>query len=157
MRLREGDRAHELEVRETPDGTEVVVDGRRLHLLVEEVGPGRFVVSDGFRRDTVHCVRDGAQVHVFWRGAVYGLTEEREGVRGPQRAATGGLEAPMPGKVIAVRVVAGQDVAKGQELLVIEAMKMENALRAPRAGRVNAVLAKVGEMVGPGAVLVELE
>ena len=63
----------------------------------------------------------------------------------------------MPGKVIAVRVEVGQEVVLGQELLVIEAMKMENALRAPRAGRVKSVLARAGEMVSPGAVLVELE
>jgi 3-methylcrotonyl-CoA carboxylase alpha subunit len=157
VRLREGDRVHELAVHETPDGTEVMVDGRRLRLRVEELGRGRFVVAEGSRRETLHCVREGALVHVFWRGAVYRLSEEREGARGPQRGAAGGLEAPMPGKVIAVRVVGGQEVAKGQELLVIEAMKMENALRAPRAGRVKAVLAEAGDMVSPGAVLVELE
>jgi biotin carboxyl carrier protein len=63
----------------------------------------------------------------------------------------------MPGRVIAVKVAAGQKVARGEELLVVESMKMENAIRAPRAGTVRAVAAKVGDMVGPGAVLVELE
>jgi 3-methylcrotonyl-CoA carboxylase alpha subunit len=157
VRLREGDRVHELLVHETSDGTDVVVDGQRLRLRVEEVGRGRFLVTQGLRRDVIHCVRDGGLVHLFWRGAVYRLAEEREGAWGPKRGAGGGLEAPMPGKVIAVRVALGQEVAKGQELLVIEAMKMENALRAPRAGRVKAILAEVGEMVSPGAVLVDLE
>ena len=46
---------------------------------------------------------------------------------------------------------------KGQELLVVEAMKMENALRAPRDGTVKAIRAKPGDMVSPGIVLVELE
>ncbi|HET8645384.1 MAG TPA: biotin/lipoyl-containing protein, partial [Vicinamibacteria bacterium] len=45
----------------------------------------------------------------------------------------------------------------GEELLVVEAMKMENALRAPRDGTVKSVAAKVGDMVSPGVVLVELE
>jgi len=157
VRLREAERVHELTVHATPEGTEVVVNGRRLCLRVEEVASGRFVVDDGMRRENLHCVRDGPLIHLFWRGAVYRLTEEREGALGPQRGAGGGLAAPMPGKVIAVRVEAGQEVAQGQELLVIEAMKMENALRAPRPGRVKAVLAKAGEMVSPGAVLVELE
>ena len=63
----------------------------------------------------------------------------------------------MPGKVIKVAVSPGHDVKKGDELVVVEAMKMENAIRAPRDGRVAAVRAQVGDMVSPGLVLVELE
>jgi 3-methylcrotonyl-CoA carboxylase alpha subunit len=63
----------------------------------------------------------------------------------------------MPGKVIAVKVAPGDTVMKGDELLVVEAMKMENAVRAPREGRVKSVSAQVGDMVSPGVVLVELE
>ena len=63
----------------------------------------------------------------------------------------------MPGKVIAVKVEAGQAVTRGQELLVVEAMKMENAIRAPRDGVVKSISARVGDMVSPGMVLVELE
>jgi 3-methylcrotonyl-CoA carboxylase alpha subunit len=48
-------------------------------------------------------------------------------------------------------------VAKGDEILIIEAMKMENAVRAPREGRVKSVAVGVGDMVNPGVVLVELE
>jgi 3-methylcrotonyl-CoA carboxylase alpha subunit len=63
----------------------------------------------------------------------------------------------MPGRVIAVKVAPGDTVMKGDELLVVEAMKMENAVRAPREGRVKSVSAQVGDMVSPGVVLVELE
>jgi biotin carboxyl carrier protein len=56
-----------------------------------------------------------------------------------------------------VRVSAGQAVKKGEELLVVEAMKMENALRAPRDGVVRAVHVAAGEPVAPGRPLVELE
>jgi 3-methylcrotonyl-CoA carboxylase alpha subunit len=63
----------------------------------------------------------------------------------------------MPGKVIAVKVAAGQQVTRGQELLVVEAMKMENAIRAPRDGRIKSVSAAVGDAVSPGTILVELE
>jgi 3-methylcrotonyl-CoA carboxylase alpha subunit len=63
----------------------------------------------------------------------------------------------MPGRVAAVRAEPGQRVKKGEELLVVEAMKMENALRAPRDGVVRAVHVTAGEMVAPGRALVELE
>ena len=60
-------------------------------------------------------------------------------------------------KPATVRARPGQRVARGEELLVIEAMKMENALRAPRDGIVRAVHVTPGEMVAPGRALVELE
>ena len=63
----------------------------------------------------------------------------------------------MPGRVAAVKVAPGQRVARGEELLVVEAMKMENALRAPGAGVVRAVHAALGDMVAPGRPLVEIE
>jgi len=124
---------------------------------VEAVGPGVFVCRQGEGVETLHCVRDGDVVHLFWRGRAYRLEEETETSRAAHRHLGGGLEAPMPGKVIAVKVAPGDTVGKGDELLVVEAMKMENAVRAPRDGRVKSVAARVGDMVGPGTVLVELE
>jgi geranyl-CoA carboxylase alpha subunit len=56
-----------------------------------------------------------------------------------------------------VNVSVGQRVVKGEELLVVEAMKMENALRAPRDGVVRAVNVSTGDTVAPGRALVELE
>jgi 3-methylcrotonyl-CoA carboxylase alpha subunit len=63
----------------------------------------------------------------------------------------------MPGVVTKVMVVVGDEVAKGQPLVAIEAMKMEHQIRAPRAGRVKRVAASPGLMVQSGAVLVELD
>jgi biotin carboxyl carrier protein len=124
---------------------------------VVPAGPGRFVLEEGTRREVFHCVREGSVVHLFWRGTAHVLTEEGERARPAHRGEAGRLEAPMPGKVTAVKVAVGDRVTRGQELLVVEAMKMENALRAPRDGRVAAVNARLGEMVGPGVALVEIE
>jgi acetyl/propionyl-CoA carboxylase alpha subunit len=124
---------------------------------VESLGCNTFVWREGDRVETFHCVRDQDVIHLFWRGAAYRIEPHADGARAAHRPASGALEAPMPGRVIAVRAVAGQAVTKGQELLVVEAMKMENALRAPRDGVVKAVAARVGDMVSPGVVLVELE
>jgi len=157
LRLRCGDQTHATEVRATGDGLKVTVDGQAYELILEEVAPGTFLWRRGSVQELFHCVRDGEEVHLAWRGAVYRLEREREGARASARHAAGGLEAPMPGKVPSVRVVPGQAVRKGDEVLVVEAMKMENALRAPRDGTVKSVAVKVGDMVNPGVVLVELE
>jgi 3-methylcrotonyl-CoA carboxylase alpha subunit len=66
------------------------------------------------------------------------------------------VQAPMPGRIVAVRASAGASVAAGAELVVMEAMKMEITLRAPRDGVIDAVSASAGEFVEADAVLVRL-
>ncbi len=63
----------------------------------------------------------------------------------------------MPGKLVRVLVAPGQDVAAGEGLVVVEAMKMENELRAPKAGRVKDVPVREGQAVEAGALLVVVE
>lgn len=66
------------------------------------------------------------------------------------------IESPMAGRVVAVRVDAGQDVEEGAPLVVIEAMKMENLIAAPHAGRVDVVDVSAGDTVEKGARLLVL-
>ena len=72
--------------------------------------------------------------------------------------AQGGVKvnAPMPGKILGVKVSAGQAVKKGDVLIVLEAMKMENEIVAPQDGTVASVNTSVGEQVEAGAVLATL-
>ena len=65
--------------------------------------------------------------------------------------------APIPGKVVAVKVALGDEVEPGQPLVVLEAMKMENELAADQGGRVTAVHVEAGSTVETGHVLVEIE
>lgn len=67
------------------------------------------------------------------------------------------VESPMPGKILQVMVSPGAEVSEGDSLLVLEAMKMENVIRAPRAGIIEEVQARVGEAVEKAAVLVTYE
>ena len=157
MRLRCGNERYDLTVREGADGLEVRVDRASFSGAVTEVAPGTYLLREGTQVTTFHCVRDGSDIHLSWRGVVYRLREEAEGSPAGPRAAAGALEAPMPGKVIAVMVAPGQAVHRGDGVLVVEAMKMENTLRAPRDGTVRSLAVTVGDMVTPGVVLVEIE
>ena len=124
---------------------------------VRALGTGAFLIERAGQGQVFHCVQDGDVVHLHWDGRPYELRVEREGARAAQRHASGALEAPMPGRVIKVNVAVGDQVRRGQELLVVEAMKMENPIRAPHDGRVTRLAASAGEMVGPGTLLVEVE
>jgi 3-methylcrotonyl-CoA carboxylase alpha subunit len=72
-------------------------------------------------------------------------------------AAAGHLTAPMSGAIVAVMVKAGDQVARGAPLIVLEAMKMEHTIVAPAAGVVAGVHFRVGDRVAEGAALVDLE
>ncbi len=157
MRLVCGGQTIEVELRAVKGGFDAVVAGETLRFALGPVKDGRCEV----RRDGVpmplHFARDGRTLHLFWDGVAYRVEEHRDGARASARHDAGGLEAPMPGRVSAVKVRVGQRVARGDELIVVEAMKMENALRAPRAGIVRALHAGAGDMVAPGRALVELD
>ena len=96
------------------------------------------------------------------RYEVDAMDERTHAIRALSAAAAGPggpapLKAPMPGLVVRVNVAPGDTVSAGQGLVVIEAMKMENELRASAAGKVKAVHAAVGEAVEKGGLLVEME
>jgi len=99
-------------------------------------------------------LRDGEQFHVFTGGAHYTLHYNDPMAHAGEVEAEGGrLTAPMPGKVVAVLVTKGQDVKKGEPLVIMEAMKMEHTIAAPHDGLVEDVLYAVGDQVADGAPL----
>jgi 3-methylcrotonyl-CoA carboxylase alpha subunit len=100
---------------------------------------------------------DGARVVVFSEGQAYQFALGSRGTGTTHGIHDGEIEAPMPGKVTAVEVSAGEKVAKGQRLLTLEAMKMEHALTAPFDGTIAALNAKAGSQVTEGQVLVKVQ
>jgi len=92
---------------------------------------------------------------VLLRGRQYQVKVEDEREKRLKAAAGGGvveggefhLKAPMPGLVVAVLIEEGQEVKKGQVMLILESMKMQNELKAPRDGTVGRVRVKAGESV----------
>ena len=74
----------------------------------------------------------------------------------PAAAGSVAVTAPMPGKILGVKASAGQAVKKGQVILILEAMKMENEIVAPQDGTVATINVAVGDSVEPGATLATL-
>ena len=91
--------------------------------------------------------------------SVEGLEEEKAGPREARAAvvAEGAVTAIMPGKIIRVLVAEGDKVAEGDVICILEAMKMENELKAPKDGMVKALHIQSGQDVEMGAVLAEIE
>jgi biotin carboxyl carrier protein len=157
-----GSRVLRIEVRAAGAGYTVTVDGRPLQVDVSETSQGfTSLVVDGTAHEVGVTAREiGYSVLAAGRLIEVGLREAGAAGLAPRASAQGGparVTAPMPGRLVKVLVEPGQEVAEGQGLVVMEAMKMENELRAPRAGRVKELPARDRQAVESGALLVVLE
>jgi 3-methylcrotonyl-CoA carboxylase alpha subunit len=136
---------------------EVLIDDAAF--AVTPAGPGLYVVDDGMQRWHVAVAGAGDTRWVSVDGQVAEVEIDTGRSRGGRRRSAGGgaMMAPMPATVVKVLVQAGQSVSEGEAVLVLEAMKMELPIRAPRAGVVAAVRCAPGDLVQPGVALVDLE
>ncbi|HVW07436.1 MAG TPA: biotin/lipoyl-containing protein, partial [Bryobacteraceae bacterium] len=123
-------------------------------MSIVEVEPGLYsILADG----ASHEVRvEAGQVTVGNRRFDYAIDDPRQWKRsggaggGEGRAA---ITAPMPGKIVRILAAPGDVVEAGQGIIVVEAMKMQNEMKSPRAGRIASIPVQENESVAAGAVL----
>jgi len=123
----------------------LMVDGRPVALALESQGRGHWILTHGGDRWEVEVIDERTR-HI--RSLTGG---------GDHRRAAEVLRAPMPGLVVRVEAKPGDRVVAGAGLVVLEAMKMENELKAPGPARVKSVRVAAGQAVEKGQVLVEFE
>jgi biotin carboxyl carrier protein len=163
--LRQGTRDRVAEVAEEGGRLTVTLDGEARPVDFIEGDQGFLsLLIDGKAHACDFEARKGNQVRVYLGQSVFELEvlDERKarrqlaaggvGASGPQE-----IVAPMPGKIVRVLVKVGQAVKAGEGLIVIEAMKMENELRAARAGTVKEIAVQEGVAVEGGAKLCVVE
>ena len=148
MKLSSGEEVADVRI----EGDSALLDNRRVTFEVSR-RDGRLeairIGQDVFR---IRVAREKERVFVWCAGEV------REFLRAGRRSArmveaAGGLAAPMPGRVRRIVAKAGSSVSRGDVILILEAMKMEHAIRAPRAGTVEKIFHAEGDLVEAGAVL----
>jgi 3-methylcrotonyl-CoA carboxylase alpha subunit len=139
------------------DGGFLLSLGGRAVVAHAELGDNQDIHADlAGRRVSGAVVAAGSRRDVFLDGARHDLAKVDPAAFGDEsQDSSGGLVAPMPGKVVAWLVEPGAVVDKGAPLLVLEAMKMEHTILAPADGTVNGFHFKVGEQIVEGAQLVD--
>ncbi|XP_061205276.1 propionyl-CoA carboxylase alpha chain, mitochondrial isoform X3 [Neopsephotus bourkii] len=168
LSVRLGDGIYPVAVSKDGSSFSVEVDGMKLNVTSEWnlASPLLSVTIDGTQRTIQRLSRNAAgDMSIQFLGTVYKLqiltkVAAELSKYMPEKAAedtSSILRSPMPGAVVAVSVKPGDTVSEGQEICVIEAMKMQNSLTAAKTGKVKAVHCKAGDTVGEGDLLVELE
>jgi biotin carboxyl carrier protein len=138
------------------DEKHISVDGKTYEVDFESVSgqPVYSLIVDGKSHESYVQPGDD-HWQVLLRGRLYPVIVEDERENRLRAAAGGGvaesgefhLKAPMPGLIVAIPVSEGQEVKKGQVLLILESMKMQNELKSPRDGTVGRIRVKSGESV----------
>lgn len=145
------------------DGT-VTVNGKPRQVDFLALGPSLYsVLMDNLSYELVIEERYD-QIEVLMRGKLYSgqVLDERARLLMTRRSGFApesgeiSIKAPMPGLVVAIPVAEGQQVTAGQTVVILESMKMQNELKAPREGVIQRVSAKAGESVEQNKVLVTI-
>lgn len=147
----------------------VEVDGRHYDLEVRELAPGEYLLVNGSQVYKCRVGRSRDSIHLGGTFAVV-LSGQNHDVKiidpkrlrstqsaGAHQAGAAEIISPMPGKIVRMLVKTGEQVAAGAGIVVVEAMKMQNEMKAPKAGVVVSVRTEEGATVNAGDVLAIIE
>lgn len=159
-----GEDSHQIEL-SPKEGSYTFGDGEATSYHFEEVN-GRFMLRVGtklYRIDNV--AYEGSAIEFTMNGIRHSvdvkdeqeLLLDRLGFKTGAAAGEGIINAPMPGKILDILVSEGDEVEKGQPLVILEAMKMENELKAPVSGTIISVSAETGKSLEKNSPILEIE
>jgi biotin carboxyl carrier protein len=151
-------RPRQIELTRTGQRCECRIDSRPIKADISEISKGIYSILIGGRSLEVHVEAHGKILQITSSGREFVAS-----VNDPRRYRKGGgailaegrqqVTAPMPGKVIRILVKAGDTVAAGQGIVVVEAMKMQNEVKSPKAGTIEKLLVAEGQPVNAGDAL----
>jgi 3-methylcrotonyl-CoA carboxylase alpha subunit len=152
------DRECRVPVRYEEDGFALSLPSGSIAASGQLADDGQLTAIIGSRRYRADVVRDGSNLDVFVASQHLRLRcEDRDHCGNNSEGVSGLLAAPMPGRVISVLVECGAEVARGQALIVIEAMKMEHTIHASADGIVTAISYGEGDLVEEGVELLAID
>jgi biotin carboxyl carrier protein len=158
---------HQIEIKRDGARVSALIGNRRYELEAREQGAGVYLLLAGnrvfeCRVDQSETQRARMEVHVGGETHAVTLADPKR-LRGAQLTGAQAdgtaaqIVAPMPGKVVRVLVQQGAQVEAGEGILVVEAMKMQNEMKSPKAGTVTELHAAAGKTVNAGEILAVIE
>ncbi len=143
--------------RKDPQQVSFLLNGKSYFFKVIQKDSGEMILEGAqrFKAQVGKANRDGDSiVMTMGREAVISSSGKK---RKTVAVGAGSLTSPMPGKIFKIMKEVGSTVTKGETILILEAMKMEHAIRADKDGKVKKIMFKIGELVQGGVTLAEVE
>tara|TARA_R110002049_G_scaffold144968_2_gene307256 strand:- start:85 stop:588 length:504 start_codon:yes stop_codon:yes gene_type:complete len=132
------------------------ISDRHFHILLNNVSYNAEVVEIKREEKLVSLKINGQILDVGLKDK-FDLLLDKMGLSAVNSQQLSKMKAPMPGLILDIKVAPGDNVAKGDQLLVLEAMKMENVIKSPGEGVVKAIIVKKGDSVEKNQILIEFE
>jgi biotin carboxyl carrier protein len=147
---------------------EILVDGQPFHWDLQQLQPGKFHLLRGhqsFSAEVVQAdypsksfvIRINGRLHALQVKDRFDLLLEQMGISAANAHQVNEVKAPMPGLIVDIKVAAGQAVKKGDPILILEAMKMENIIKSPGDGVVKAIKVNLRDNVEKNQVLIQFQ
>jgi acetyl/propionyl-CoA carboxylase alpha subunit len=159
QRFQSGERVYEVEVERRGESYQAKIDGQAFEFEVLDMQPGLISLRVQGKPAAIYWAADEGVKWLSMSGCTYRLEKPKPAAMHASGEITGAesIRSPMPAQVRAVQVQIGQEVEKGETLLLLEAMKMEIRVRAPAAGRVTRLMVEEGQSVIKEQMLLEME
>ena len=157
MLLSSGETRMQLEISACPDGWFIRMDEDEMTVALERLGQNDVQARIAGQTLRARFVLKGDQLALWRDGRQITVDRQRPGQGPEDRAANGQIAAPIPGLVQSLLVHEGAQVAKGETLAVLEAMKMQHQIMADIAGRVSAVHVVEGQQLSNGQIMIEID
>jgi len=140
------------------EGSVITLNGSSHQFGIQELSPGRWLLRNSQGQQVVRAARERDRIWVWIAGKTFEFTvpSDDRAAGAHSGAASHEVRAPMPGTLVKLLVSKGDAVEEGQIVAVVEAMKMEHPLRAPRAGVVDMTSGTPGAIVDADAVIISL-
>jgi biotin carboxyl carrier protein len=149
-------------LKQIDDEVEAEVNGKMLNLRLVQIDDHICLIDFQGMRRTAHYASDKKNIYVAIAGNTFVFEKPdlgRQSFAGDTAASGENIDevkAPMPGKILKMLVKPGEKISQNQSLFILEAMKMENDVKAPRDGVVGEVLKNVGDLVAVGDAIIKL-
>lgn len=151
----------EIELEKTHDG--IILNGKKSELKIEKVGDEYFVFEEKKISKLKILKKEGSNLTLLINGKEsnvkikdhIALTLEKLGMDSLSEVEINEVKAPMPGVILKIITAEDQKVKKGDPLLILEAMKMENMIKSPTSGKIKVIAVKKGQSVEKNSLLIQ--